>query len=100
MKRDYITPSKETWYVDRDGDFYLPKEIVKQVIDENNPNTFIPLLALGDYPYIKFCWNNLKQYHPNKNIFGRYLALMKLHHWKDYRFKDSIYNDTEVWHAQ
>lgn len=98
MKRDYIMLNNETWYKDRDGDFYLPKEIVRQIIDENNPDTFIPLLKLGDYPYIKFCWDNLKNHYSNRNIFGRYIALMKLHHWRNYRFKDSIYDDMEVWH--
>jgi hypothetical protein len=86
-----------TWYKDRDGDYYLPKEIARQIVDENNPDTFIPLLKMGDYPYIKFCWDNLKEHLPNRNTFGRYISLMNLCHWKNYRFRDSIYSDEKVW---
>lgn len=95
-----LMKNDETWYRDRNGSFYLPKEIVKQIVDENNPDTFIPLLKLGDYPYIKFCWDNLKNHYSNRNVFGRYLSLMRLHHWKNYRFKDSIYDDTKVYNAE
>lgn len=99
MKRDYTMPNKYeyTWYKDRDGDYYLPKEIARQIVDENNPDTFIPLLKMGDYPYIKFCWDNLKEHLPNSNTFGRYISLMNLCHWKNYRFRDSIYSDEKVW---
>ena len=90
MKRDYITPSNETWYRDRNGDFYLPKEIAKEVIDNNNPETFVPLLKMGNYPYVKWQWEKLAKRYPN-NVFGRYLSVMKLNHWAHCTFQDSDY---------
>ena len=91
MKRDYITPSSETWYKDRDGDFYLPREIAKEIIDNNNPETFVPLLKMGNYPYVKVEWDKLVEKYPNRNVFGRYLAKMQLCHWRHHTFKDSDY---------
>lgn len=95
MKQDYIMPSKETWYSNKYGDFYLPKEIVKKLIDVNNPATFIPLLEWGDWPYIKWQWEDLVKRYGDYTVFGRYLSKMKLNHWKYYTFKDSDFlNET------
>lgn len=89
MKQDYITPSSETWYKNRLGEFYLPKEIVKNKVNNNDPTTFVPLLELGDYPYIAYEWFRLVDHYGSSNIFGRYLAKMRLADFKGFSFKDS-----------
>ena len=82
MKQDYTTPSSETWYKNRLGEFYLPKEVVKNKVNNNDPTTFIPLLELGE-------WFKLVDKYGAANVFGRYLAKMRLASFKGFSFEDS-----------
>ena len=78
------------YYKKQNGEFYLEetKQEILSKIDQENPETFIRYLKEFDVPWIPCLW---EQYFKGRRryTFGKYLALMKLHHWKNYRYKDS-----------
>ena len=87
---------KKKYYRKRDNNFYLDKtkvEIVSE-IDYDNPKTFLPYLEILDYPYLELEWNNCFQLGRERNlnnIFGRYIALMRLKGYRSFSYQDSDY---------
>ena len=82
------------YYKKRDGSYYLEKtkqEILKS-IDNNDLNTFLPYLKDMDYPYIEKEWNSKVKHYEGKdgNIFGRYIATMRLCAYRELTYKDSF----------
>ena len=83
---------KKKYYIKRNGTYYLDKtkEEILASIDNNNPDTFIPYLEAMDYPYIEDAWQRRVERCPNEtNIFGKYIATMRLRAYRDYTYKDS-----------
>lgn len=85
MKKDY--------FLKRDGSFYLKEtkqEILKK-IDYNKSETFLPYLKAMDYPYIENEWNFKVKHYGEKdgNVFGRYIATMRLCAYRRFTYKDS-----------
>lgn len=78
------------YYKKQNGEFYLEetKQKILSKINQEDPETFIKYLEKFDVPWIPCLW---EQYFKGKRkyTFGKYLALMKLCHWKNYRYKDS-----------
>ena len=66
---------------------------------DDQPWTYFPLMKLFNIPYIEDQWLWTVRYQIRgalktgeyKNAFGRYLAKMKLFHWKKCGWKDSPY---------
>lgn len=66
------------------------KNCRKEAIDDNRPETFLPLMKMFDIPYIEEEWKNLVK-RQKETVFGRYLNKMKLFGFKMYTFKDTDY---------
>lgn len=86
MKKDY--------FLKRDGSYYLKEtkqEILKK-IDYDKPETFLPYLKDMDYPYIENEWNFKVKHYGEKdgNVFGRYIATMRLCAYRGFAYKDSF----------
>lgn len=87
---------KKTYYRKRNNSFYTNEtkiEILSK-IDYDNPETFLPYLEKLDYPYLKEEWARKVKHgreHNYTNIFGRYIALMRLKGYRDFSFQDSSY---------
>ena len=87
---------KKNYYRKRNNDFYTDEtkiEILSK-IDYDNPETFLPYLKLLDYPYLKEEWSNRVRHGRERaytNIFGGYIALMRLRGYRDFSFQDSDY---------
>lgn len=79
-----------------DGRLNECKSCATLLVDNWDEETFKPLLAEMDLPYVRGEWvailNKLLE-HPEKingmSVLGRYISKMKLKQWKDYRWKDS-----------
>lgn len=87
---------QKTYYRKRDNSFYTDetKTEILSKIDYDNPSTFLPYLELLDYPYLKEEWAHKIRHgreHNYTNIFGRYIALMRLKGFKSFSFQDSNY---------
>ena len=87
---------KKKYYRKRDNNFYLDKtkEEILSEIDYDNPETFLPYLERLDYPYLEHEWNHCLQLERGRNlnnIFGRYIALMRLKGYKSFSYQDSDY---------
>ena len=87
---------KKKYYRKRDNNFYLDKtkEEILSEIDYDNPKTFLPYLEILDYPYLEPEWNNCLQHGRERNlnnIFGKYIALMRLKGYKGFSYQDSDY---------
>lgn len=75
----------------------LCKECLTAHIDNFDPETYLWALEKFDVPYIPSQWNMLRdkafQRDPQKmtgmSVFGKYLSVMKLKQWKDYRWADT-----------
>ena len=85
---------KKKYYRKRDNNFYLDKtkEEILSEIDYDNPETFLPYLKILDYPYLEYEWNYRLQFgreHNLNNIFGRYIALMRLRGYRGFSYQDS-----------
>ena len=85
---------KKKYYRKRDNNFYLDKtkEEILSEIDYDNPETFLPYLEILDYPYLEYEWNYRLQFgreHNLNNIFGRYIALMRLRGYRGFSYQDS-----------
>lgn len=87
---------RKTYYQKRNNSFYTNEtkiEILSK-IDYDNPETFLPYLEKLDYPYLKEEWARKVKHgreHDYTNIFGRYIALMRLKGYRDFSFQDSNY---------
>ena len=87
---------KKKYYRKRDNNFYLDKtkEEILSEIDYDNPKTFLSYLEILDYPYLEYDWNHCLQLRRGRNlnnIFGRYIALMRLKGYKSFSYQDSDY---------
>ena len=85
---------KKKYYRKRDNNFYLDKtkEEILSEIDYDNPETFLPYLEILDYPYLEYEWNYRLRFgreHNLNNIFGRYIALMRLKGYRCFSYQDS-----------
>ena len=79
------------YYKKHDGSYYTnyTKEEIKSLIDIYNPDTFIPFLAVLDYPYIIDEWRRCAAKWNNSTAFSHYVAKMRLYSFKPFYFKDS-----------
>ena len=51
-----------------------------------------------DAPFIKEAWDRIiNKYKTPQATIGRYIALMRLTSYQNYKFKDSIYCNLELW---
>lgn len=87
---------KKKYYRKRDNNFYLDKtkEEILSEIDYDNPKTFLSYLEILDYPYLKHEWNICLQRGRERNlnnIFGKYIALMRLKGYRGFSYQDSDY---------
>ena len=87
---------KKKYYRKRDNNFYLDKtkEEILSEIDYDNPKTFLLYLEILDYPFLELEWNNCLQRGRERNlnnIFGRYIALMRLRGYRSFSYQDSDY---------
>ena len=82
---------KHQYYQKKNKQFYTEhtKQELINIIDPYNINTFLPVLKVLDYPYIKKYWEKITTTYKGKNILGRYLARMNLLSYRDYTWKDS-----------
>lgn len=84
---------KKIYYKKRSNEFYteLTKEEILNKIDINNLETFLPYLKTLDYPYIEKIWKRyMIEFGDNKRqIFGKYIACMRLKGYICYGYKDS-----------
>ena len=85
---------QKIYYRKRDNSFYTDETKVEILskIDYDNPETFLPYFKILDYPYIKKEWALKVKYgreHNHTNIFGRYIALMRLKGFRSFSYKDS-----------
>lgn len=74
------------------------KKCCTMMVNNFDPDTFMPLLEKIDIPYLPDAWMELvKKYckDPTKvtgmTVLGRYISKMRLKQHRDYRFKDSEY---------
>ena len=87
---------KKTYYRKRNNSFYTDEtkiEILSK-IDYDNPETFLPYLEKLDYPYLKEEWAYKVKHgreHNHTNIFGRYIALMRLKGYRNFSYQDGEY---------
>ena len=82
----------QNYFRARNGQYYtaFTKDELYEIIDNDNPNSFIPILCILDYPYIKDQWDKLiKQYGNKAHILGRYCSLMRLKAYQVFGFDDS-----------
>ena len=78
------------------GVLHQCKKCLTMHIDNWDSSTFLPILEEIDVPWVEDEWAKLMQKYaknPEKvtgmTILGRYLSIMKLKQWKDYRWKDN-----------
>ena len=82
----------QNYFRARNGQYYtaFTKDALYEIIDNNNPDSFLPILHILDYPYIKYEWNRLMdKYGNNAHILGRYCSVMRLKAYQVFRFDDS-----------
>ena len=87
---------QKTYYRKRDNSFYTDETKVEILskIDYDNPETFLPYLEILDYPYLEEDWLRKVEHgreHNHTNIFGRYIAVMRLTGFRNFCFQDSSY---------
>ena len=84
--------NSQDYFRARNGQYYtaFTKDALYETIDNDNPNSFIPILHILDYPYIKYAWDKLMERYGNKaHILGRYCSLMRLRAYRTFGFDDS-----------
>lgn len=83
---------KNKYFIKRNGHYYtdFTKEEIYSKIDNNNPKTFVFFLKELNYPYIKTVWQRLLSEHPDKRIFGRYCATMRLAAYRPFLYTDTL----------
>ena len=89
--------SKNLTKYQNDGKLLECKKCLTMMVDNWNPDTFMPILKELDVPYIKEKWDELLERYaqdPTKKvtgttILGRYLSIMKLNQWNKYTFEDT-----------
>lgn len=79
-----------------EGKLNLCKKCLTMHVDNWNPDTYLWILQEIDVPYVPEAWNKLlAKYGQDKSkltgvtILGRYLSMMKIKQYKDYRWKDT-----------
>lgn len=81
-----------------DGKIDECKKCSTMMVNNFDPSTFTPLLEKIDIPYVPEEWMKLVQKYckdPTKvtgqTILGRYISVMRLKQWRDFRYKDTEY---------
>ena len=81
-----------------DGKIDECKKCSTMMVNNFDPSTFMPLLEKIDIPYVPDEWMKLVQKYckdPTKvtgqTILGRYISVMRLKQWRDFRYKDTEY---------
>ena len=81
-----------------DGKIEECKKCSTMMVNNFDPTTFTPLLEKIDIPYVPEEWMKLVQKYckdPTKvtgqTILGRYISVMRLKQWRDFRYKDTEY---------
>lgn len=82
------------YFMNRDKTFYrkYTKEEIYSLIDNLNPDTFLPFLEEMNYPYIEDEWNRtlkVAQERGMDKVFGRYIAKMRLCSFRNFTYSDS-----------
>ena len=102
LKKRHYNPEfdiEEWFYKDKEGNIFpYWKEDIQRYIDPHKPSTFLFLLEELNIPFIELEWIRLLEKAYNscnitqsiQNVFGRYLALMKLKGYRSYRFEDTV----------
>lgn len=74
------------------------KKCATMMVDNFNPDTFIPLLEKIDIPYVPKQWMELVRKYckdPTKvsgtTVLGRYISKMRLNQWREFHYADSEY---------
>lgn len=67
------------------------KECYLALVDNNNPDTFMPILQHFNVPYIEKDWQRTREYAEGRpgSVLGRYLSKMKLCAYYSFGFADS-----------
>jgi len=86
-----VVKIEKEYYKQRDGSLYtkLTKKEINEIVDPNKPITFLPILKEMNYPFFESEWNKYIRFKKD-NIFGRYIACMRLYGFKNYTWKDSV----------
>ena len=73
------------------------KECYLSIVNNNDPDTFLPILQHFNVPYIKDQWNRTCEYAQGRpgSVLGRYLSKMKLCAYYEFEFKDSDHFNKE-----
>lgn len=75
-----------------DGYLDLCRVCINDIIDVNDPQSFLPILQEADVPFFQYEWNYVVEISRNHgSVLGRYLSKMRLP-----AFKKMRYNDGEV----
>ena len=89
----YKSTNKEKY---PEGYLNLCKKCLTMHVDNWDPETFVWILEDCDVPYIPDKWNELLTRYVSQGktitgttVLGRYLSVMKLGQYKDYRWKDT-----------
>lgn len=85
---------EQKYFISRDKTFYCKytREEIYSLIDNLNPDTFLPFLKEMDYPYIEDEWNRtlkVAQERGMDKVFGRYIAKMRLCSFRNFTYNDS-----------
>ena len=81
---------RKLYFIKRNGQFYTKqtKQEIYNIIDNNNPNTFLPFLEEMDYPYLEQEWEYSAQRKP-ESCLGFYIAKMRLMSFRSFGYADS-----------
>lgn len=90
------------FYKQRDGSFFpYYKTDIESCINDFYPKSVIEILKIMNYPFFEDEWISIvekeirrmiRTNHPYHCALGKYISKMNLMSFKNYTFKDSIYN--------
>lgn len=94
MRGDNFYQSNNTEKYPNDGALNMCKRCATLHVNNWEPETFLWILQELDVPWIPDKWNELLARYRNKkltgqSIMGRYLSVMQLVQYKEYRWKDT-----------
>ena len=82
---------EDMFYTHRDSVQKYPicKVCLKNIVDNEDPNTYLPILEWLNMPYFKDQWWRIKEKYPGVSALGRYLSRMKLASFKSWTWQDN-----------
>lgn len=69
----------------------LCKDCIFKCTNDYIPLTFLKYLKELDIPFIWYEWFHLKKRYRHRRILGRYISKMKLHDFRQFKYKDSLF---------